>query len=604
MSGAQTGFACLTFPDRIKPDDASITTFLDDLLHRKYQIPTFQREVVWDGDQVKRLWDSIFRFYPIGSILIWKTDVKLHNHRMVGGFRIEAEEHEKDFQYLLDGQQRTTALLTGLYGGKIDRKDDFDPALYIDLSIPFADDESEDSYRSRFLFWTEIDDKSGTLIANKGRTERFKKGQIVQLKDVRSRYAELERRLNDQGYSEFDHPFRELLRRIKSVLDNYRVPFIILRGIKIAEVCEIFERVNREGTPLSVFDIVVAKTFRSENRDQSIQEFYLRQKFEDLRTELPAGSSYANVDDGTILQMLACIIGKFIPDSNVLNITDRYLLSLKTEWIEKVWIEAKIAIKRTYDFFDNILSLKGPQLIPFRYFYMAFAVYFWKRKEPDYESLIKYFWYVSFHTDDLLSNTTQLRSHLDVLSKTNTNLASLLADFRIDKHALRSASYSTRGRFSRAILAFLSYRCPQDWASPFRDVHTSVYYVLVDRPNLHHIFPLNFIAEHPGKNEVDVNSLMNIAYLTQLTNLRISDENPLIYISDLDVPGFDAALKSHLVPQQIRTWASQARMPEDALDQFVEARSEIFIDQLKESLSGIPFAAFDSRKGNSIADLA
>lgn len=50
------------FADRIKPSDAAITTYLDDLLASKYQIPTFQRDVVWDEDKVKRLWDSVFRF--------------------------------------------------------------------------------------------------------------------------------------------------------------------------------------------------------------------------------------------------------------------------------------------------------------------------------------------------------------------------------------------------------------------------------------------------------------------------------------------------------------------------------------------------------------
>ena len=43
------------FSDRIKPTDYSIGTFLDTLLNKNYQIPTFQREVVWDRDSVKKL---------------------------------------------------------------------------------------------------------------------------------------------------------------------------------------------------------------------------------------------------------------------------------------------------------------------------------------------------------------------------------------------------------------------------------------------------------------------------------------------------------------------------------------------------------------------
>ena len=150
------------FTDRIKPNDAALTTYVDDLLRRKYQIPTFQRDVVWDENQVKRLWDSIFRFYPIGSILIWKTEIKLHNHREIGGFPIKADSTTTEFQYLLDGQQRTTALLTALHGGKIHSRDGFNPTLYLDLTIPLGDDDDDDdSYRRRFFFGTRLTTGTG-----------------------------------------------------------------------------------------------------------------------------------------------------------------------------------------------------------------------------------------------------------------------------------------------------------------------------------------------------------------------------------------------------------------------------------------------------------
>ena len=532
------------FTDRIKPDHAAITTYLDDLRGKKYQVPTFQRHVVWDENQVKRLWDSIFRFYPIGSILIWRTDVKLHNHREIGGFVIEQDGDQKEYQYLLDGQQRTTALLTSIYGGKIQGRDGFDPTLYIDLTISTRDDEDDDdSFRDRFLFWTDIDDRDGKLIANRGRMDRYRKGLIVKLRDVRTQSGDLEGRLVENGHQSWNDPVREALRRIKSVLDNYRVPFILLRGIKVAEVCEIFERVNQEGQPLSIFDIVVAKTYRPPDAEKEYLGFYLRDKFELLRQEL-SGSPFSLVDDQTILQVVAAIIGR-TPNSGVLNITDRFLLNLRAEEIEAVWPATKVAIKKMYDFLDNILGLTGPNLIPSRYFYITIAAYFWANPYPDYDAVKKYFWYFSFHNDDMLSNTTHVRQHLNVLARNSAQPRRLLTDFRIDKTALRRASYSTRGRLSRAILAFLAYQRPKDWAPPFRDIHADFYYVLTDKPNLHHVFPVNFIAKHPGKNLIDVNSLMNIAYLTQLTNLRISDDNPILYIKDLDVAGFAEILPSH-----------------------------------------------------------
>ena len=73
--------------------------FEDELKNHNYQIPTFQRDVVWDKENVKKLWDSIYKFYPLGSILVWKTDLKLHNHRSIGGHQID-DPNFKRYDYL------------------------------------------------------------------------------------------------------------------------------------------------------------------------------------------------------------------------------------------------------------------------------------------------------------------------------------------------------------------------------------------------------------------------------------------------------------------------------------------------------------------------
>lgn len=578
--------------DRIKPSDAAITTYLEDLKNSKYQIPTFQRDVVWDEDKVKRLWDSVFRFYPIGSILVWRTDTKLQKHREIGGFPIDKSFDHSEQQYLLDGQQRTTALFTSLHGGRIEGRTEFDPTLYLDLTVEITDDD--DDWRRRFLFWSEIDDRGGELLANRGKAQRYARGEIVKLLDVARRYGQLEEALHKGEHSSWDDPVRKALRHAQSVLSNYRISFIVLRGIQIAEVCQIFERINREGQPLDTFDIVVAKTYRPANSANNVGEFYLRECIDDLRASIPSHAQYAEINDQTLLQMLATLIGRDQPEAGIYNITDRYLTALKTDSIERIWPKFTDATIKTFDFLDQILHLKGPSLVPFRYFYMTIASYFLKAQRPDYEFLKRYFWYTAFHSGDLLSNTTQLQAHLAAL--TSDNPESIFSEFTLDKDALRRASYSTKGRLSRAILSLLSSRKPRDWDSPYRDVVSDTYYRLTDKPNLHHIFPSNFIKVHPGKNQVDVNSLMNIAYITQLTNIRISDKNPIEYVAGLDSGEFRAVLQGHLVPVQIVEWARRDHLPDDALDQFVNLRVELFIETLRALLPNIPARVFDSRQ--------
>lgn len=97
----------MNYTDRIKPIDKGLITYLEELRNCNYQIPTFQRDVVWQQENVKKLWDSIYKFYPLGSILVWKTDVQLPNHRQIGGHVIDNENFDRaEYQYLLDGQQR------------------------------------------------------------------------------------------------------------------------------------------------------------------------------------------------------------------------------------------------------------------------------------------------------------------------------------------------------------------------------------------------------------------------------------------------------------------------------------------------------------------
>lgn len=587
-----------TFTDRIKPDDVGLTTYIESLMKKKYQIPTFQRDVVWEKENVKKLWDSIYKFYPFGSILTWKTSQKLHKHKEIGGHLIDDDFEKSEYVYILDGQQRTTSLVLSLLGGKIKGRDDFKPLLYVDLTIDQIDDVDDESYKKRFLFWDEIDDKDGTVKANSGKLQKYSDGLVVKLNDIKQSFGSIEKNLNDKGHL-YDSSYRSNLRRFKEVLDNYRVPLIELKGIQVSEVCQIFERINRAGKPLDIFDIVVAKTYRPENPEIDQKGFYLRELFEDFR-KYNNGNFVNGIDDRTMLEMLSIAIRTKRPEANMLNITETYLNQLRTDDIEFVWEETKKAILKTYDFFDNHLCIKGPNLIPSRYFYLTLLAYFIDTKEPDYSFLIKYFWFYSFHNSDLLSNTTHLRSHISFLLNED-NKERKFDNFIIDKEKLRSASYSSKGRISRAILSLFSSNMPRDWGYSSRFVINNVYYILTDKPNLHHVFPLDFIDKNPGRNKCDVNSLMNIAYLTQLTNLKISNKNPLVYLTEYDNEDFPTVLDSHLIPHDVLTWARSENMPEDALDIFIERRVDCIIESIQNKLLGISVGVVDTAKEGSLS---
>jgi len=577
--------------ERIKPDYKDLIPFTDELARGNYQIPTFQREFEWQQDNIKKLWDSIFKFYPIGSFLIWKTDIPLEQHRQIGGHILKSQE--SNFQYLLDGQQRATTLLLSLKGGDIKGRNSFDPTLYVDLTNVSSEDE-EDGYKSFFLFWDDIDDREGKVTRNVQRKKRFDEGLIVKLSDIYKNYGELERKLHEIGKGEFEGTERQNLRIARQVFDRYRLSLIWLEGIEVKEVCDIFDRVNTEGQPLDVVDIVVAKTFR--NKTPEKEGFYLRDLFCDLRDSL-GKTQYVNLNDFIILQSIASIVMQN-PDSRVKNITNTYMPRIIATEIEDAWPDIKKSLIQTVRFLRDTLHLVGPNMIPYSYMYHALANYFYQNKKPDYSIPKKWFWYTAFSLNGL-DNTTDLRNDIRKLLEAREQGAILIPKLSINRNALREQMYHLKSATSRAILALMAYQRPCDFLNKDRDVLQDVYLQLGDNPNLHHFFPVNHLDNHPDQKNFqnDVNSLMNIVYLNQLENIRISDENPITYLSDpafVDQTSKEEIMKKHLIPLEVLEWAENPTVTWANFDNFIEERINIVIHKIAEVLPGTEVVPFDT----------
>ena len=50
-----------------------IQTILDQVDLGAMALPEFQRGYVWNREQVRRLMNSLYRRYPVGSLLVWVT---------------------------------------------------------------------------------------------------------------------------------------------------------------------------------------------------------------------------------------------------------------------------------------------------------------------------------------------------------------------------------------------------------------------------------------------------------------------------------------------------------------------------------------------------
>ncbi len=104
-----------------EPQPRTFTTLMNDIENGQIKIPQFQREFVWEFKKCASLIDSIVKGYPIGTLIFWRTKERLRSIRNIGGCTLP-EPPEGDFvEYVLDGQQRLTALFASLKGLEVPR---------------------------------------------------------------------------------------------------------------------------------------------------------------------------------------------------------------------------------------------------------------------------------------------------------------------------------------------------------------------------------------------------------------------------------------------------------------------------------------------------
>lgn len=94
------------------------------------RIPNFQRSFVWDAVDVRQLFDSIYRGFPIGTLLLWRREAPA-SQISFGPISFQAP-HRTDALWVIDGQQRITSLFGALTPDWPSRDERFE--VYFDLA--------------------------------------------------------------------------------------------------------------------------------------------------------------------------------------------------------------------------------------------------------------------------------------------------------------------------------------------------------------------------------------------------------------------------------------------------------------------------------------
>jgi uncharacterized protein with ParB-like and HNH nuclease domain len=236
------------------------TIFLEDLLAEvakgKYKIPVFQREFVWETDQMRELFDSILKSYPIGSLLFWKTNENFDIKTEVDPYRIEGQNAE--FAYVLDGFQRISTLFGVLMNPK-----------------NFNRIEVGDNLNKFSIFFDLRDESFNFVRENRRKNTNIFSIELYKIYDNRELFNYL-RGLDKEDIVEADKlEYIDRARNLHDVLHKYRMPFVSIQGGDIKSAIEIFSRLNSTGTGISKDYILSARSYGETefNLIDSITEF-------------------------------------------------------------------------------------------------------------------------------------------------------------------------------------------------------------------------------------------------------------------------------------------------------------------------------------------
>lgn len=169
------------------------------------------------------LLDSIYRGYPVGSLLLWSTKERLKHERNVGGFVLPATPEDYPVNYVLDGQQR----LTTLYGVVHSDADTADEELARRFSVCFIPETEQFAHES-------VAPSEGSI-------------NLRNILDTTRLLSELAR---------FSADAHKKIAALTERFKDYEFPVVTIKDRSNQEVCRLFQRINSSGTSLSTLELL------------------------------------------------------------------------------------------------------------------------------------------------------------------------------------------------------------------------------------------------------------------------------------------------------------------------------------------------------------
>lgn len=348
----------------VKPDKTRLVNFLDDIANGNICVPVFQRDFVWDEKQMRELFDSISRGYPIGSLLLWKPNEKFKSHSKIGPYEIA--QKQTDSIYILDGFQRLTTLFAVLSNPKKFNKNDSDSDL------------------KKFSIYYDLKNEEFTYLRNNKSSNNY----FIPLYRIVDTYEFLDflQELQDFFTDKIERDiYIENAKKISKVIYDYEIPYVEIRGGDIKSAVEIFSRVNSKGTEISEDFMLSALSYNPSN------DFLLSNRISEFLSELKS-FGFDTISRDTVLNCISCATNKPYFDIKFESLTER-------DDVEELTNVALLSLKKAIEFLYSNLKITDSKYIPYSAQLIFISEYFRLNQCPTPEQktrLSNWFWITSY----------------------------------------------------------------------------------------------------------------------------------------------------------------------------------------------------------------
>lgn len=594
---------------------------LRDVDEGRLQLPDFQRDYVWNEEDVRSLIASIAKGFPVGALLTLETGGPVaFKPRMLAGVPAKDKMPEG---LLLDGQQRMTSLYQSLFSPhpvktRTPKGKEIDRFYYLDIKAAVQDG---------------ADFEEAIVGVPRDRVVRTDFGKTVVL-DLSSREKEFEQDMFPLNMvfecHDWIYPWREywssrgrdvngldkeFFRGILEPIDDYKMPIIRLDRRNSREaICLVFEKVNVGGKKLDAFELVTAvyaaSTFdlredwsgTAQGKDHDARPGR-RQRIIGLSQRRDVLTQIANTDFLQACTLLHTMEIRRTREKDGFRDKELPQVSCKREALLGLPLDAyqRYADAVEQGFIQSGAFLNERKIIwnkdiPYQPQLIALAAVFGHMGHAAETAaakakLAQWFWSVVL--GELYGSTTETRLARDVPELIDWIRGGPVRPRSIDEAIFQSDRLVTlRSRLAAAYKGIHALLMGQGCRDFITGKPADIMTFFNDQIDIHHVFPQAYCAGK-GIDAGLVNSIVNKTPLSKWSNIRISGDAPSVYLRRIEekdgIPAstLDEILRTHLI--------DPAYLRRDDFEGFFSAR--------QEALAGLVARAMDkpvvAERGNN-----